>query len=115
MRLLTDEEIEKLLGHFPANAGEWTDDDFFGYAKEIETAVLEKLKAQEITNESAYQRGYIDGKGSDTKRITELEAQNAKLVAALKDTLEMLEVYCGEYEQSTRNRARAALAQGDKT
>lgn len=48
-------------------------------------------------------------------RITELEAQNAKLVEALKDTLEMLEVYCGEYEQSTRNRARAALAQGDKT
>jgi hypothetical protein len=35
---------------------------------------------------------------------------NQELLGALKDTLELLEVYCGDFEEATRNQARAAIA-----
>ena len=39
----------------------------------------------------------------------DLEAENARLREALTDTLALLESYCGDLEETTRNQARAAL------
>jgi predicted MarR family transcription regulator len=45
---------------------------------------------------------------------------NARLIAAapdlleaLKDTLQLLEVYCGDFEEATRKQARAAIAKAE--
>jgi len=35
------------------------------------------------------------------------------LLEALKDTLQLLEVYCGDFEEGTRKQARAAIAKAE--
>lgn len=39
---LTDEEIEKILGPFPARANEWDDNDFQRFARAVEAAIWSK-------------------------------------------------------------------------
>jgi hypothetical protein len=45
--------------------------------------------------------------------LRRLHAVNQELLGALKDTLELLEVYCGDFEEATRNQARAAIAKAE--
>jgi hypothetical protein len=45
--------------------------------------------------------------------LRRLHAVNQELLGALKDTLELLEVYCGDFEEATRNQALAAIAKAE--
>ena len=62
-----------------------------------------------VSAEGVHQRLEKVCKAYATQARADLEAENARLREALTDTLALLESYCGDLEESTRNQARAAL------
>jgi hypothetical protein len=45
--------------------------------------------------------------------LRRLHAVNQELLEALKDTLQLLEVYCEDFEEGTRKQARAAITKAE--
>ena len=55
----------------------------------------------------------IWGDSDEDEANARLIAAAPDLLEALKDTLQLLEVYCGDFEEGTRKQARAAIAKAE--
>jgi len=73
--------------------------------------MTEKSEALRLANELG---GVSDALADEAAaELRRLHAVNQELLEALKDTLQLLEVYCEDFEEGTRKQARAAITKAE--